>query len=146
MSSGVRELRVWQESVALAGDVVRAIRQGMRRETTCLSEAAMATALAIPIHVAEGYARATPPEQREAYLAARHALLRLDTELAVAKHADLLPSGAFAELTARAGQVSKLLGGFLAYLDRQLADAAARPPARAPFETAPNPGSAGVPS
>src|SRR5256885_2263866 len=71
MASGIRELRVWQESVSLAGDVVRALRQGMRRETKCVSEAAMATALAVGSHVADGYARPTSEEQREAYLGAK---------------------------------------------------------------------------
>jgi four helix bundle protein len=122
MSSGVRELRVWQESVALAGDVIRAIRQGMRRETTSISDAAMATALSVASHIADGYGRATPPEQRESYLAAKRALLRLETELAVAKHADLLPAGSFTELVTRANQVAKMLAGYVVYLDRQLAD------------------------
>jgi four helix bundle protein len=126
MSSGVRELRVWQESVALAGDVIRAARQGMRRETKGVSESLMATALAIATHIADAYGRATPAEQREAYHQGKRALLRLETELAVAKHADLIPSGSFTELAARAGQVAKLLGGYLAYLDRQLLDAEVR--------------------
>jgi four helix bundle protein len=124
MSSGVRELRVWQESVALAGDVVRAIRQGMRRETKSVSDSVMATAVAVSAHIAEGYARATPPEQRDSYLAAKLALARLESELAVAKHADLLPAGAFADLASRSGQVAKLLTGYLVYLDRQIADGA----------------------
>jgi four helix bundle protein len=122
MSSGVRELRVWQEAVALAGDVIRAVRQGMRRETKSISDAAMATALSVASHIADGYGRPTPPEQREAYLAAKRALLRLETELAVAKHADLIPAGSFTELATRASQVSKLLTGYLVYLDRQLVD------------------------
>jgi four helix bundle protein len=122
MSTGVRELRVWQEAVALAGDVIRAARQGMRRETKSISEMAMTTALSIASHIADGYARSTPPEQRESYHAAKRALFRLETELAVAKHADLLPSGSFTELVARSGQVTKLLTGYLIYLDRQIAD------------------------
>lgn len=122
MSSGVRELRVWQESVALAGDVIRAVRQGMRRETRNVSDAAMATALAVASHIADGYARGTPPEQRDSYLAARRALIRLETELAVCKQAELLPAGSFAELTARSGQVAKLLAGYVAFLDRQLSE------------------------
>ena len=122
MSSGIRELRVWQEAVALAGDVIRAARQGMRRETKSVSEAAMATALSIATHVADGYARSAPVEQRDSYLAAKRALLRLETELAVAKHADLLPAGSFAELTTRAGQVARLLTGYLVFLDRQLTE------------------------
>jgi four helix bundle protein len=135
MSTGVRELRVWQESVALAGDVIRSMRQGMRRETKSVTDAVMATALAIGTHIADGYARTTPAEQREAYLAAKRALLRLETELAVAKHADLLPAGSFTDLTMRSGQVAKLLTGYLVYLDRQFVDGSGRvspPPASAP--------------
>lgn len=122
MSSGIRELRVWQEAVSLAGDVVRAARQGMRRETKSVSEAVMATALSIATHVADGYGRSAPTEQRDSYLAAKRGLLRLETELAVAKHADLLPAGAFAELTTRSGQVARLLTGYLVFLDRQLTE------------------------
>jgi four helix bundle protein len=128
MASGLRELRVWQESVSLAGDVIRALRQGMRRETKCVSDAVMTTALAVGAHVADGYARSTSEEQRESYLGAKRALLRLETELAVARHAELIPAGAFGELTGRAGQVSRLITGYLAFLDRQIADEAARPP------------------
>jgi four helix bundle protein len=150
MSSGVRELRVWQESVALAGDVVRAVRQGVRRETRQVSDAPMATSMTVAALIAEGYARVTPAEQREAYQAARRALFRLETELAILKQAELLPAGAFSELTARGGQVAKLLGGYLAYLDRQIDDAA-RGSARAGLVTgatgaSPTPGSARAPS
>jgi four helix bundle protein len=145
MSSGVRELRVWQESVALAGDVIRAIRQGMRRETKTVADSIMATALAVASHIADGYARPTPPEQRDAYLAARRALVRLETELAIAKHADLLPAGSFTELAARASQVAKMLGGYVVYLDRQLSDPVRSMPARVP-ERSVSPDSARAPS
>ena len=150
MSSGVRELRVWQESVALAGDVIRAVRQGIRRETKLVSEAPMATALSVASLIAEGYARVAPAEQREAYQGARRAVFRLETELAVLKQAELLPAGAFTELTTRGAQVSRLLAGYLAYLDRQIDDAARAPsrgggPALAAGAT-PSPGSARVPS
>ena len=147
MSSGMRELRVWQEAVALAGDVVRAVRQGMRRETKSVSEAAMATALSIATHVADGYARSAPTEQRDSYLAAKRALLRLETELAVAKQADLLPAGSFAELTTRAGQVARLLTGYLVFLDRELAEESRGTPLRgAALSAAPTLGSARAPS
>jgi four helix bundle protein len=127
---------VWQESVSLAGDVIRALRQGMRRETRCVSDAVMTTALTVGSHVADGYARPTSEEQRESYLAAKRALLRLETELAVARHAELIPAGVFGELTSRSGQVSRLITGYLAFLDRQIADDAARPPL-APRPSAP---------
>lgn len=120
MSSGVRELRVWQESVALAGDVIRAARSSIRRETKSVSDSLMLTALSVGAHVADGYARHTLPEQRDSYMAAKRALLRLETELAVAKHADLIPSGAFTDLAARSNQVSKMLTGYIIYLDREI--------------------------
>ena len=122
MSSGVRELRVWQESVALAGDVIRAARAGVRRETRVVSDALMETALAVGSHIADGYARPTSLEQRESYLAAKRALLRLESHLAVARHADLIPAGSYTELAARSGQASRLLTGYVVYLDRQIAE------------------------
>lgn len=128
MSSGVRELRVWQESVTLAGDVIRNVRQNMRRETRSVGEAVMATAISVGSHIADGYARHTLAEQRDSYLAAKRALLRLETELAIAKHADLIPSGSFTELTARTNQVTRLLGGYLVYLDREIAEKAEKTP------------------
>jgi hypothetical protein len=88
----------------------------------------MATAMAAGSHIADGYARPTSGEQREAYLAAKRTLLRLETELAVARYAELIPAAAFTELTARSNNVARLLTGYLVYLDRQLADVAARPP------------------
>jgi four helix bundle protein len=127
MSSGVRELRVWQESVALAGDVIRAARGGVRRETRIVSDALMETALAVGSHIADGYARPTAREQRESWLAAKRALLRHESHLAVARHADLIPAGSYTELTARSGQTSRLLTGYVVYLDRQIAEESERP-------------------
>jgi four helix bundle protein len=131
MSSGLRELRVWQEAVALGGDVIRALRPAVRRETKAVSDAMMLTALSVGAHIADGFARATAPEQRDSYLAAKRALLRLETELAVARHAELVPAGTFTELGARSGQVARLLTGYLVYLDRQIAEQTSTEAARA---------------
>jgi four helix bundle protein len=145
MSSGVRELRVWQESITLAGDVIRAIRPGVRRETRTVSDAVMETALDVGCQIADGYARPTPFEQREAYLAAKRALLRLESQLAVARHADLIPAGTFTELTARSSQTARLLTGYVAYLDRQIAEEAERPSVSRPAAASISPGSGRAP-
>ena len=144
MSSGVRELRVWQESVALAGDVIRAVRPGVRRETRVVTDALMATALEVGGHIADGYARPTGGEQRESYLAAKRALLRLESQLAVARHADLIPAGAWTELTARSAVASRLLTGYVVYLDRQIADEMARTGAGARLNRSPTAADAGA--
>ena len=149
MSSGVRELRVWQEAVALAGDVIRIARSGVRRETRGVSDTLMTSAIAVASLIAEGYGRHTPAEQREAYLGAKRALLKLETELAVARHADLVPAGSFTELTARSAQVARLLTGYVLFLDRQVADRAAsdiRAVPAAPPASPVNLGSARAPS
>lgn len=146
MSSGLRELRVWQESVALGGDVIRAVRPGIRRETKVLSDTIMLTALAVGSHIADGFARPTAVEQRESYINAKRALLRLETELAIARQAELVPAGSFTELCARTSQVTRLLTGYLVYLDRQIAerDTTSGPPATA-ASTAASPGFARAP-
>ena len=144
MSTGVRELRVWQEAVALAGDVIRAVRANIRRETKSVSDEVMATAMAVASHIADGYGSHSFAEQRDCYLAAKRALLRLETELAVARHAELVPAGSFTELTARASQVARLLAGYTVYLDRQVADHETVP-ASASRQSV-SPGSARVPS
>ena len=122
MSSGLRELRVWQEAVALAGDVIRSVRPTVRRETKVVSDSLMVTALSVGAHIADGFARPSSAEQRESYLSAKRSLLRLESELAVARHAELLTAGSYGELTSRSGQVARLLTGYLVYLDRQLTE------------------------
>jgi four helix bundle protein len=140
MSSGVRELRVWQESVSLAGDVIRAIRQSIRRETKSVSDGVMATAIAVGCNIADGFGRHTAAEQLTSYIQAKRALLKLETELAIARQAELIPAGAFTELTARSNQVARLLAGYIVYLERQLAEpdtnARVAPSARRPSAAA----------
>ena len=109
MSSGLRDLRVWQEAVALAADVVRAVRPSIRRETKVISDALMTTAISVASHIADGFARPSPAEQRESYLSAKRALLRLESELAVARQAELVAAGSFGDIAARADEVSRWL-------------------------------------
>jgi four helix bundle protein len=139
MSSGLRDLRVWQEAVALAADVVRAVRPSIRRETKVVSDALMTTAISVASHIADAFARPSPAEQRESYLAARRALSRLESELAVARQAELVAAVSFGDIASRAGQVARLLTGYLAYLDRQITDRdAAASSASAAAVAAPN--------
>jgi four helix bundle protein len=138
MSSGLRELRVWQEAVSLAGDVIRALRSNVRRETKAVTDNLMLTALSIGSHIADGFAHPSATEQKESYLAAKRALFRLESELAVARQAELMPAGSLSDFAARSAQVARLLTGYLVYLDRQIAEREA--PAATP--TAPTGGGA----
>ena len=120
MGLGVKDLRVWQEAVALAADVVRGMRQTNRREIKAMTEHAMLSAVVIAEHVAEGYGRYAAGEQRQLYRAAKRELLRLETSLAIARQADLLSATHHAQLATRIQTVNRLLSGFLVYLDRQV--------------------------
>jgi four helix bundle protein len=122
MASAIRDLKLWQEAVALAGEVIRALRAGNRREVKSVVEQVMATAIAVATYVTDGYARYEAGEQHELYTAAKRELLRLETQLAVARRCDLISAASDADLATRAQSVARLLVGYLAYLDRQLTD------------------------
>ena len=124
MGLGLRDLRVWQEAVALSAEVIRALKQTNRPQIKGLVEHVMITSLTTVEHIAEGYGRYAPGEQRQLYRAAKRDLLRLETDLAVAKQAELLSVTTHAELNARMQTVNRLLSGFLVYLDRQTTDTA----------------------
>jgi four helix bundle protein len=120
MGLGLKDLKVWQEAVALGSDVIRALRQTNRREIKAITEHTMVTALVMAEHIAEGYGRYAAGEQRQMYRSAKRDLLRLETALAVARQADLLSATSHAQLATRIQTVNRLLSGFLVYLDRQI--------------------------
>jgi four helix bundle protein len=137
MATGVKELKLWQESVALGGDVIRLVRQSARRETKSFSDRLMHAAVAVATGVADGHARYEPLEQRRCYLGARRALAELETHLAIARHAELVPAATVAQLSGRAATVGRLLGGYLSYIERQLGTAPAT--GASPAQPAPGP-------
>jgi len=116
MATGVKELKLWQEAVALAGEVVRLVRQLGRRETKTFTDRLMHTAVAVAAAVADGYGRYESGEQRRLYLSARRSLAELETHLAV-----IIPPPTLAQLSGRISTVARLLSGYLSYIDRQLA-------------------------
>jgi four helix bundle protein len=120
MAAGIRDLKVWQEAVALAADIVRSSRQAARRETKVVTDQLMLSALAAASAIADGYGRYTAPEQRQLYRAAKRELLRLETNLAIIRQAELIPAQTHADLCNRIQSVNRLLGGYLVYLERQL--------------------------
>ncbi|HUF26552.1 MAG TPA: four helix bundle protein [Gemmatimonadaceae bacterium] len=121
MSTGLRELKLWQESVALAGDVIRTIRPAARREIKALTDRLMLAAMAVAEAIADAHGRYDGRDQQRAYRGARRALLVLETMLAAARHAELLPAPAHAQLSSRMAGVGRLLAGYLSYLERQIA-------------------------
>lgn len=126
MSAGIRDLKVWVEATALAADVLRALRPANRREIKVAVDAAISSASAVSLRIADGYARYEPAEQHRMYTAARRELTRLETHLGILRQAELLPAATHAGLGSRIQQVHRLLAGYLVYLDRQVGAAAPR--------------------
>jgi four helix bundle protein len=120
MGLGLKDLRAWQEAVGLGADVVRALRQTNRREIKSFTEHCMMTAVRVAENIAEGYGRYAAGEQRQLYRASKRELLKLETSLAIARQAELLTAPGHAQIASRIQTVSRLLSGFLVYLDRQL--------------------------
>jgi four helix bundle protein len=120
MAANIRDLKVWQEAVALAAETVKTGRQNARRETKIVTDQLMLTALAAACAIADGYGRFTAAEQRQLYRTAKRELLRLETQISIARQADLMSAQTHTELSSRIQGVSRLLGGYLVYLERQL--------------------------
>ena len=120
MTTGLKDLKLWQDSVALGGDVIRAVRHSNRREIKGFTDRIMASGVDVAALVAEGYSRFEPSEQRPLFLAARRALCELETCLAIARHAGLIPPATLTQLATKSANVSRLLSGYVGYLDRQL--------------------------
>ncbi|HSQ31646.1 MAG TPA: four helix bundle protein [Gemmatimonadaceae bacterium] len=119
MAGSIRDLKVWQEAVALAAETVRSARHA-KRETKVVTDELMVRALATAGAIADGYGRYTAPEQRQLYRSARRDLLRLETDVAIAKQAGLISAQTHTSLHNRIQNVSRLLSGYLVYLERQL--------------------------
>ena len=120
MAANIRDLKVWQEAVALGAEVVRCAKQSTRRETKVVTDQLMLAALSAASTIADGYGRYTAPEQRQLYRSAKRELLRVETQLAIARQADLITAQAHSDLSNRVQSVSRLLGGYLVYLERQM--------------------------
>ena len=120
MATLLKDLRLWQEAVALAADVVRAVRAGSRRETKSFTDELMGAAGAVAAGIADAHCRYVPEEQQASYRETKRALAVLETRLAIARQADLIPAATLSQCSTRAANVGRLLSGYLGHLERIL--------------------------
>lgn len=118
MAASARELKVWQDSVVLGGDVIRAARRVTRRETKAFTDALMLSASSVAVAIADAHARASAAEERECYVKAKRSLVALDTQLAIARNGGILPSSVHAHLTARVAALSQRVSNHLNFAER----------------------------
>lgn len=120
MATGMREFRAWQEAVATAGEVTRAARKSSKAETRSLTDLLVRCSAELAICIARAYAKTDLAAQRDAFQAAREAAATLETGLAIARHAEVLPIPTCGDLASRTASTARLLTGYLTYLERQL--------------------------
>lgn len=121
MANGLKDLKLWQEAVVLGGEVLRAIRQENRKEHKAFADAVMLEAASIALFVAEGHGRYESAEQQRCYRSAKAALAATETRLAIARHGGIISASVLARVTGQVAIVSRLLAGYLTYLERQIA-------------------------
>ena len=119
MATGVKDLKLWQEAVALAGETLRVARQHGRKELPWFVDALSAAAAAVASGIADGYARGDALDQQRVFEQARRSLAAFETHLAIARHSGALPQDALSALATRAATVTRLLAGFLTFIERQ---------------------------
>lgn len=130
MASALRDLRVWNEAVTTAAEVAKACRKAARPDTRQLTDLVTRCAANLAVSIGRAHARESPAAQRDALRPALEGVAALETGLAIARQAELLPAPACAELAHRAASVGRMLVGYLGYLDR-VAEADARSTATA---------------
>jgi hypothetical protein len=64
MTTGMRELKLWQEAVALGADSARLARGATRRETKVLVDRLLLAAAEVATRIAAGYTHDRPAAQR----------------------------------------------------------------------------------
>lgn len=119
MATGVKDLKLWQEAVALAGETLRVVRQHGRKELPWFMDALAAAATTVASGIADGYGRGDALDQQRVFEQARRSLAAFETHLAIARHSAALPQEVLQMLAARAATVARLLAGFLTFIERQ---------------------------
>jgi four helix bundle protein len=120
--TGLRDLKLWQEAVAIAAEALRALKHAGRRESSAVLQRIALAATAIPETIADGYSRAEALDQQRLFESARLNVATFETHLAIARQAGILPPDVVAQLLSRLNTVGRLLNGYLTYVERQNAE------------------------
>jgi four helix bundle protein len=120
ITGAARDTKIWQEGIALAGDVIRVARRATRRETKAFTDAMMLSSAAVATAIAEAPTRPTHAEERECYARARRSLVAVETQLAIARVSGIIPSSVHAQLAARVASLSQRVTNHMNHVERHL--------------------------
>ncbi|HXF89852.1 MAG TPA: four helix bundle protein [Xanthobacteraceae bacterium] len=108
-----RDLRVWQQGMALTEQVYLLTRTWPKEELYGLTSQARRAAVSIPANIAEGYARQSRASYANFLTIARGSLKELETYILLAERIGLSQPKATAPLLTLSDDLGRMLGGLI---------------------------------
>jgi four helix bundle protein len=125
-------LKVWEKAHSLAIDVHRVTGTFSRQEGVALVGQLRRAALSIPANIAEGAAKPGNVEFRRFLHIAMGSAAETDYHLLVARDLGFLELPAYQDLSGRATEVRRMLGGLIKKVTAATDSPAAPPPVQSP--------------
>jgi four helix bundle protein len=119
--SSFRDLRVWQEAMALTVEVYKSTVKFPRHELYGLTQQMRRAAVSVPSNIAEGKGHYSDKEFSRFLFHARGSLLELQTQLQIAEQLQYFSEGDGRRLTAMAEDVGRALSGLIGSLRETVA-------------------------
>lgn len=114
--AGYRDLKVWQASMQLAGDVYRLSAQFPKFEVYGLASQIQRSAVSVPSNIAEGHGRNSPKEFNHFLGIASGSLAELETQLMLAQQFIYLAEEQIASPLQLSDEIGKMLKGLQKFL------------------------------
>lgn len=115
-----RDLTVWQKAMDLAEQCYRATRCFPKEELFGLTSQIRRAASSVPANIAEGQGRQHTKEFLNHLSIARGSLMELETHLVLSRRVELVSEESVLPLLALAEEISRMLSGLRASLERKL--------------------------
>ncbi|MBU1424416.1 MAG: four helix bundle protein [Gammaproteobacteria bacterium] len=109
--AGFRDLKVWQSSMKLAGDVYRLSAQFPKHETYGLASQLQRSAVSLPSNIAEGHGRNTHKEFHHFLGIALGSLAELETQILLALQFGYLTEAEINPVLQNADEIGKMIKG-----------------------------------
>jgi four helix bundle protein len=116
MSTGYRDLVVWQKSMALVKAIYQETRAFPKEEIYGLTSQMRRAAVSVPCNIAEGQGRTSKKEFRQFLSMSRGSLLELETQLQIAADLGFLSTESTGHLIDRTAELLRMLNGLMGSL------------------------------
>jgi four helix bundle protein len=115
---GYRDLRAWQQAMALVTKIYRITRAFPKEELYGLVSQIRRAAVSIPSNLAEGHGRNSRNEFRQFIGQARGSLSEVETQLEISKNLGYVKADVADALMAQADAVGKMLTGLRSWTEK----------------------------